>query len=254
MVTADRPDLARRAISCFEHQTHPELELVIVDDGDVDYSSMIEASPARHRIRYVRLTDGPRRNLGSLRNLAIDAAKGNWMIQWDDDDWYHPRRVEVQLEHAVRGDVGASALRWTLVEVADEDGTPLHFRSDCGIATPGSILFERTSNRYPDLRRNEDGIFMRDVRSLVGLAVLGPEHAHLMVRVHHGSNTWEREHFLRKISRTPHRRLRRMWAERIRGDITTMPAFRLSDDERRTVADLRSWTPHTHAAKRSVGR
>jgi glycosyltransferase involved in cell wall biosynthesis len=41
MVTRDRPHLAERAVHCFARQTWQCRELVIIDDGDVDYSAML---------------------------------------------------------------------------------------------------------------------------------------------------------------------------------------------------------------------
>ena len=29
--------------------------------------------------------------------MSVDAAAGDFIVQWDDDDWYHPRRVELQM-------------------------------------------------------------------------------------------------------------------------------------------------------------
>lgn len=240
MVTADRPYLAERAIWCFSQQSHPNRELVIVDDGTTDYSAIIDSSGSRGRIRYVRLP--PRgESLGELRNRSIEEAHGSWIIQWDDDEWYHPRRIEIQLEAARRSGMGASALRSTLMRIDSDDGDHLEFRSDSGIATPGTIMFERGPDRYPALRRNEDGIFLRSIRRRVGVAVLGTEFSHLFVRIHHGRNTWNREHFLRKLHRTPSRWPSWMWANHVRGDVRKMRCFRLTSDEVSTIEALSSW-------------
>src|SRR6202035_1136436 len=34
--------------------------------------------------------------LGELRNASVAAARGETVCQWDDDDRYHPRRLELQ--------------------------------------------------------------------------------------------------------------------------------------------------------------
>lgn len=238
MVTANRAIHAQHAIVCFEKQTHANCELVIIDDGDEDYSGLVEASPARDRIRYHRIVRDSRLTLGDLRNMAIEAADGEWLIQWDDDDWYHPRRIEVQLATAIRLDAGASALKWTLVDVRGSEGENLRFRADAGIATPGTILFRRGSFRYPSLAKNEDGVFLRTVRKDCKLAVLGADHSYLFVRVHHGSNTWDLEHFISKLRRTPARFASYLFARHLRNDVRSMKVFRLRRSEVETFETM----------------
>ena len=56
MVTRNRVDLARRAVTCFEAQEWSDKELVIVDDGDDDYTPMLAPFIARGlTIRYHRI-------------------------------------------------------------------------------------------------------------------------------------------------------------------------------------------------------
>ena len=234
MVTANRPVYVGRAVALFEAQTYRDKELVIIDDGDVDCSALIANSSERSHIRYIRLTGKPRLSLGELRNISIDCANGDWCIQWDDDEWYHPERIRLQVAEACDKAVGASALKWTLMNVASSSELSHHlFRADSGIATPGTLLFHRdTRSRYQPLARNEDGKFMRDVRSELGLAVLGNEFSHLFIRVFHGSNTWDEEHFLNKLRRRPIDWPSWAIAKYLRGDLTTHKAFRLTELER----------------------
>lgn len=115
MVTrSSRLAFARRAIACFQAQTYPAKELLIVDDGpDEDLVRHLEESPDS-RIRLARL---PAENLplGALRNIAVARASGEYVTQWDDDDLAHPHRIELQM--GVLGAVGADACllsRWQI--------------------------------------------------------------------------------------------------------------------------------------------
>jgi glycosyltransferase involved in cell wall biosynthesis len=38
-------------------------------------------------------------SLGELRNLALSIAEGEYFVQWDDDDYSSPNRIQVQYEH-----------------------------------------------------------------------------------------------------------------------------------------------------------
>src|SRR5690606_30534279 len=114
MVTRDRPELARRAIACFLAQTWPHRELVIVDDGDRSYDDLV-ASYDDPRIRYVRLPSSPSQRLGALRNASQDLARGEYRVQWDDDEWYHPERIERQMRPILDEGWHASLLQYTLM-------------------------------------------------------------------------------------------------------------------------------------------
>ena len=239
MVTANRGDIARVAIECFQAQTWLNKELVIIDDGGEDYSDMIAQFDCASLVRYVKLEPAsPRLSLGELRNISIEEARGEWCVQWDDDEWYHPERLAIQLSAAVQADVGASALKWTLMHVKDDADQSLTFRGDSGIATPGTLMFRKGDVRYPHLARNEDGIFLRDVKDSNGLVVLDENHSHLFIRVFHGLNTWEKDHFLARL----HRRVvdwpSWVWSRWIVSDVTRHRAFKLNNLEKDSLRQM----------------
>lgn len=237
MVTANRPRFAERAIQLFELQTHANRELVILDDGEIDLTETVQRSSQRGLIRYYRLSTNSRFNLGQLRTKSIEVADGDWCIQWDDDEWYHPQRIEIQLREAQLSGVGSSALKWTLMHIKDGAETKDKlFRADTGIATPGTLLFRKEPGlQYAPLPRNEDGLFMRDVKERMGLATMGKDKSHLFIRVFHGTNTWEVEHFLRRLHRRPLDWPTYAYSRFLKRDITQHSAFRLTKDELATV-------------------
>ena len=234
MVTRNRRDLAQRAVACFAAQTWRHRHLVIVDDGDEDYTPMLAPFiAAGHQISYHRMTPEPGVFLGALRNRAIELSPGDVCIQWDDDEWYHPDRVAIQVEHL--GDGVAVALRWTLMEVTSSEHGQLVFRADSGIATPGTVLHRRDAARYPNLARGEDGVFLRDLRIAGSVRVLGHECSHLFVRCFHGTNTWDERHFLRRLHRRPvdwPSYANAVWLHR---DVRRHRAFKLDEREVATV-------------------
>ncbi|MFI5845181.1 glycosyltransferase family A protein [Catenuloplanes sp. NPDC051500] len=98
MVTRDRPLLADRAIRCFAAQTHPARELVIVSQGGREYVARLRASLQAHGVHdAVLVTADPDLRLGELRNLSVDAAAGDLLCIWDDDDLSHPDRLTAQI-------------------------------------------------------------------------------------------------------------------------------------------------------------
>jgi glycosyltransferase involved in cell wall biosynthesis len=239
MVTRDRARLAQRALACCAAQTWPSIELVIVDDGAEDYEPVLAPFRDRLAIRYLRLAPDPSRKLGGLRNLALDAAAGDFCVQWDDDEWYHPERVAAQMAAIERLRVDAVVLKWTLMHVDSPDLGAHLYRADAGAGTPGTILHRRTAIRYPNLRRSEDARFLDAFARRSRVGVLGRDDSHLFIRCYHGANTWEAAHFHKRLRRTP-LGLAHYLLARLRGDIRTHPAFRLTTRERRAATDYLS--------------
>jgi glycosyltransferase involved in cell wall biosynthesis len=241
MVTRNRVELARRAVTCFANQTWENCELVIVDDGDEDYTPMLEPFVARgFDINYVRLVADQGNTLGRLRNHSIDLATGDWCVQWDDDEWYHPWRIERQTSVLGRRSI-ASALRWTLMSVERQAGEPWAFRADAGFATPGTVMHRPDAARYPELRRGEDSVFMSALRSAGHVEVLGRDDAHLFVRCFHGDNTWDERHFLKRLHRRPMDWPAYLWAKHVRHDLRAHRAFRLTAEEFHTLEAMSRW-------------
>jgi glycosyltransferase involved in cell wall biosynthesis len=227
MVTADRPHLMRRSVRCFRRQTYPRRELVVVDDGETDLSSVL-APLATDEVQYVPLDPDTNHVLGTLRNVALDAASGTYLTQWDDDDWYHAERLERQA--AVLDDgADACALRGTLMHL----DTPEYFRHPyIGLledGVPGSIMHRRDDTaHYPDLPRAEDTAYLKhwleqDYR------LLPTSQSHLFIRCFHGDNTWEQDHFLTRMRNTPRDAIAYVWHRYVRGNLYRHRRFQLSN-------------------------
>jgi glycosyltransferase involved in cell wall biosynthesis len=236
MVTRNRAFIARRALKCFAEQTWPHKELVILDDGQEDYGPAIAEGAAALAVRYHREQPQPGRFLGGLRNKALELASGDYIMQWDDDEWYHPTRIEVQMR-AIDGGLDAVALTNTLCHVDEPRyiAHPFHTERVTG-AIPGTILHRRGSERYPNIARGEDSAFLDD---LCANGRVGPPpgpHSHLFIRCFHGANTWDLEHFFTLLRISTGAKLNYFVARYLRGDIRTHRAFRLTALERESVA------------------
>lgn len=83
MPTADRQFFLRIAIGYFLRQDYPNKELIILDDGRVSNKSIVPDLPG---IIYIRLPGTY--SIGSKRNKACEAARGEIILHMDDDDWY----------------------------------------------------------------------------------------------------------------------------------------------------------------------
>lgn len=232
MVTRNRRSFARRAIKCFASQTWQNTELVIVDDGSESYEDVVASFTAEGSvIHYHRIQPANDVKLGELRNLCLQKARGDYIMQWDDDEWYHPSRVAVQMDALQKSDAVACVLKWTLMHIDTSNFVSKPFRADAGSGTPGTIVHRQLETRYPNLARGEDSEFLKALGQQGKVVCLSREHSHLFIRCFHGDNTWSHSHFTKRLRRTPANMLSFAIAK-LRGDLFTHPAFRLTELER----------------------
>jgi glycosyltransferase involved in cell wall biosynthesis len=89
--------LLREAVLSARQQTHPNVEVIVVDDGSTDKETL-EAleSVAGPGVRVMRQDNaGP----GAARNTAIDAATTPFVLPLDADDRLAPRAAELGARH-----------------------------------------------------------------------------------------------------------------------------------------------------------
>jgi hypothetical protein len=109
----------------------------------------------------------PSTSLGEMRQIALDRCDADIILWFDDDDWYHPRRVELLVEPIERGVADASAMALTHRLLLDDlmmypmpDGLGLHFPA---------TAWRRSSiadTRFQSLATGEDCHWIRDVMGL----------------------------------------------------------------------------------------
>ena len=92
MPTRDRRLFVVQAVAQFLAQDYADRELIVVDDGD---DSVADLLPADSRIRSIRLDR--RATIGAKRNIACEAAAGEVIAHWDDDDWMADWRLTYQM-------------------------------------------------------------------------------------------------------------------------------------------------------------
>lgn len=102
--TAGRRDFWSNCVKHFLVQDWPDLEWVIVDNGEDTMHDLLPDDSQglflNRRLTYVRIP-GPRLKHGELMNIAMTHARGKIAIVWDDDDWYAPDRVRKQVQPLV---------------------------------------------------------------------------------------------------------------------------------------------------------
>ena len=95
-VTEDRPHFIPWLVWNFEKQSHPSLELVVVDSSLEPVKEQLPDG-----VTYVRAEHGA--SIGAKRNLALKACRGEALTWMDDDDWQHPDKCAILAESLEQG-------------------------------------------------------------------------------------------------------------------------------------------------------
>lgn len=193
MPTRNRVDYVLQAIRYFQRQDYPERELIILDDGSDDLSGRL---PSDDRIHYVRMPS--EQSIGAKRNRGCGVAHGSIIAQWDDDDWYAPNRLSVQVAPLLAGEADLTGLtagvffdllRWEFWRCTPD----LHRRLFIGGVHGGTLVFNRTLwgrlAYYPNISLAEDAIFLRDTTQRHARLCKLPNDGSF-VYLRHARNSW----------------------------------------------------------------
>jgi glycosyltransferase involved in cell wall biosynthesis len=193
MPTHNRRAFIGLALACFDAQTYPSRELVVIDDGSDPVGDLLEGRPG---VRYARIST--RITLGAKRNLACEIAQGDLIAHWDDDDWYNPRRLSEQIapllaqQCDITGLVTTHVLEMPFARFWTLSGD-LHHRMFMGDVVGGTLMFAksllRQGIRYPEMNLAEDAALIRQFTQRRKRVQRIPDPG-LFVYVRHGHNTW----------------------------------------------------------------
>ena len=90
--------LLERCMDTMLSQTCRDFEIILVDDGSTDASpALCDAYAAAHP-GLIRVVHKPNGGLSSARNAGIDAARGEFIVFPDPDDWVEPEYVRHLLQ------------------------------------------------------------------------------------------------------------------------------------------------------------
>lgn len=198
MVTRGDLGLMRHALDCYQRQTWTNRELVVVTaEGD---PRAIQALLAEVGVRQAVLASvGAGLTLGDLRNLAVARARGEILVQWDDDDLSDPGRIATAV--AVLRASGASAAfldRWLTWWPARE----LAAISARRICEGTMALWRDGARTYPAAAKAEDSDLLRRLQRDEPIALIDAPLQYVYVVT--GRNTSGDAHFEAEIARAEH--------------------------------------------------
>lgn len=199
MVTRGRAELASLAIRCYQAQTYPHRELIVVDDDPCDALGRFIQDLQDPTIRLFRQPNegAP---LGELRQRSVDYSSGEYLCQWDDDDLYDPRRIEFQIFSLLGSSAEACFLqRWMLWWPRTHRLAISKHR-----VWEGSMLCRRdVIPDYQQLTQGEDSPVTNQLLSRQRCILLDKPELYLYVV--HGANTFDPQHFEAHWEQASHR-------------------------------------------------
>jgi glycosyltransferase involved in cell wall biosynthesis len=170
----------RQSIDSVLQQSEVRLELILIDDASTDQSALIIDEYARRdgRIRFLRQPVNA--GVAEARNAGIRAASGRYIAFLDSDDWWHPRKLELQISQM---QASAAMVSYTTYQRVAEDGSLLSIVEPPLQVDHGDMLcsnhignltgvYDRRLGDIPFLRMgHEDYVFWLDRVRRAGRAI-----------------------------------------------------------------------------------
>lgn len=194
-----------QAILSVQAQTFSNWELLLIDDGSTDGSDAMAARFAAHDPRIVPMRTSGRIGAGPARNVGISAARGQYIAFLDCDDWWHPRKLDLQLMAMDKLGAAFCVSPYTVCKV---DGRPIRVQDVDLPLTLHRYLLKRCvigcltvlidvsklgSFRFPEhLRKAEDFVLWIELLSRcerLGFAAISTDEALASYRVHSGGQS-----------------------------------------------------------------
>lgn len=186
-----------RSLDCFQRQTHPDRELVVITDDFEHHRQVQNLTKGNPLVRHFIITHPT--NLGALRNLSMDVAHGDVICQWDDDDYCIPERLAVQLDYLQKSKKLHACFLSEQLHYFERTGEVYwkDWNYNFGLI-PGTLMGLKSvlrRLRYPT--EGEVAVRGEDIKFLELLppwrigALQGMGHMH--VYSFHGANTWDEE-------------------------------------------------------------
>lgn len=106
--TYNRYEFLHHSIKSVLASTYTNLEIIVINDCSTDtryYSGELEKYE-KTKVIHLPINQRQKYNIGSAQGLTknhgLDVAKGEWIAFLDDDDFYSPIKIELQIKYMIK--------------------------------------------------------------------------------------------------------------------------------------------------------
>ncbi len=149
--TRNRLTLLTRALDSVLAQADVDLEVIVVDDGSSDGTWQMLTTLADPRVRAVHHAQST--GVSLARNAGVEASSSSWIAFLDDDDFWAPHKLSVQLAALSSADANMSFTSAVMVDADERPGFVMRAPStdrllvrmvgtNC-VGTPSSVIVSR---------------------------------------------------------------------------------------------------------------
>jgi Glycosyltransferases involved in cell wall biogenesis len=193
--TYNRREFLPYLLYIWQYQDYPadKRELVILDDSPVSNADLIEmmADPLTPNVRYIH--SEKRLVLGQKRNMLNALAKGEYILCFDDDDYYPPNKISWQVAQLQENNAIFSGADSLYIWYSHLNKIYLTHEFGPNHALNGTFGFHRNylkKHRYDDTAsRAEEGSFLNGFTTPV--QQIDPKQAILCIS--HSHNTYDKD-------------------------------------------------------------
>lgn len=198
-ITQNRRLFLRQAIVYFDVARdvfEGETELVILDGSERSSLEMLDNAFSSLRVwnnvRYFHEPSPPHAKTGVLHNRACELARGDIIVQWDDDDWQSPDRIVKQVATLqARGEPSFTfTSRFYWYHLAERRACKARSWHP-GLGTAGATFayHRKAWEKVPfrDVEQGEDNFFWDDLQA-AGVPMIDARDPELVVYIRHNRN------------------------------------------------------------------
>jgi len=185
-------NLLRRAINCFKAQTYSNKELLVVyANNDIDTKNLL-LEEKDVNIKNCIFPSSIKTSYGAIKYHALTLCDGDFICMWDDWDWHHQNRLEIQINSIILTGKPASIL----VNILFYDNYhKISYLSDMKM-WENTLVFHKSLMNYVgffDIKMNEDN---NQIRFLINNNFLHPIiMPQMYIYVYNTKRIWSRMQF-----------------------------------------------------------
>jgi glycosyltransferase involved in cell wall biosynthesis len=187
-VTNNRYKLLLKSIDMFNKQTFEKKEMIIVYySTDKDTIDNVVNKIKQDNIHFHIYDPKDNLTLGEIRNYSVEKANGDYICIWDDDDIFHPERLQAQFDN-LKGYNTCTLAREIKYEIFFDKITITPFREK---GWENSLLCKKEfMTKYGKLNLGEDTEMLEKLENVNVI-----DQPHLYTYIFHGMNTISKIHF-----------------------------------------------------------